>query len=123
MPGVELLFQVLVHQGPLNEPAHVSKLIAILNKADGSVLKRNPRVLTKGSTAMVELTLDRAICLEAYTDSREFGRVLLRKESETIAAGVISKIITFYQPAALRVESRSSSAWSLGSTDREIGEL
>ncbi|KAJ3349841.1 HBS1-like protein [Allomyces javanicus] len=114
-------YPVILHQGTLNEPAFVTKLLAILDKTDGSVTKKNPRVLTKGATALVELSLDRPVCLEAFTDCKEFGRFMLRKGGETIAAGVVSKVVTYYQPAALRAESRSNSAWSLA--DAADGDL
>ncbi|KAJ3362986.1 HBS1-like protein [Allomyces arbusculus] len=114
-------YPVILHQGTLNEPAFVTKLLAILDKTDGSVTKKNPRVLTKGATALVELSLDRPVCLEAFSDCKEFGRFMLRKGGETIAAGVVSKVVTYYQPAALRAESRSNSAWSLA--DAADGDL
>ncbi|KNE71550.1 hypothetical protein AMAG_20387 [Allomyces macrogynus ATCC 38327] len=76
-------------QGTLNEP-EFDQTFRILDKADGSVIKKNPRVLTTGATALVELSLDRPVCLEAFTDCKEFGRFMLRKGGETIAAGVVS---------------------------------
>lgn len=60
-------------------------------------MKKNPRVLQKGTTAMVELTLrsstgssrTAAIPLETAVDNKEMGRVLIRRGGETIAAGMV----------------------------------
>ncbi|KAI9151045.1 hypothetical protein H9P43_009660 [Blastocladiella emersonii ATCC 22665] len=113
---VTLGYPVILHQGTLNEPAVVSKLIAVLDKVDGKVTKKNPRVLTKGTTALVEVTTDRPVCLEPFTESKEFGRFMLRKAGETLAAGIVSKIVSVYQPAAMRNENRggaAAAAWSV----------
>ncbi|ORZ29779.1 P-loop containing nucleoside triphosphate hydrolase protein [Catenaria anguillulae PL171] len=112
---ITLGYPVILHQGALNEPAVITKLHAVLDKTDGHVIKKNPRVLTKGMTALVEVATDRPVCLEPFADSKEFGRFLLRKGGETLAAGIVSKVMATYQPAAMRtgLESRSSSGWSL----------
>lgn len=55
----------------------------------------NDRVLQKGMTATVEITLRAApgsirvpsIPLETAADNKEMGRVLIRRGGETIAAG------------------------------------
>ncbi|KAI9216490.1 P-loop containing nucleoside triphosphate hydrolase protein [Blastocladiella britannica] len=110
---ITLGFPMILHQGSVNEPASITQLIAVLDKRDGKITKKNPRVLTKGMTALVEISTERPVCLEPFTESREFGRFMLRKGGETLAAGIVSKVVSLYQPAAMRAESRSSSAWSL----------
>jgi hypothetical protein len=37
--------------------------------------------------------LDRAIGMEVYADTRALGRFMLRREGETIAVGVVTKIL------------------------------
>ncbi|WVR05364.1 hypothetical protein IAU60_002378 [Kwoniella sp. DSM 27419] len=84
----------------MNLPATISKLISISEK--GQVIKRNPRVLQKGTTATVELTLRPnngsggripSIPLETAERNKEMGRVLLRRNGETIAAGVVMELL------------------------------
>ncbi|KAF9993009.1 hypothetical protein BGZ65_011528, partial [Modicella reniformis] len=59
------------------------------------VVKKNPRHLAKNSTAIVEIKLNgRTIPLEIFKDSKEL-RVMLRKCSETVAAGVVTNIFGF----------------------------
>jgi len=81
-------------------PATVSKLIASLDRTSGKVLKSNPRVLAKASSAEVQITLRpmgssnaRSIPLEPYAVNKAMGRILIRREGETIAAGVVTEIL------------------------------
>lgn len=55
--------------------------------------RRNPRQVTKQSVAAVVVQLDRAIGMEVYADTRALGRFMLRREGETIAVGVVTKIL------------------------------
>lgn len=82
----------------MNLPATISKLVSILEK--GQVVKERPRVLQKGTTAMVELSLRpsssgkiSSIPLETATDNKEMGRVLIRRNGETIAAGMVMELL------------------------------
>ncbi|KAH9050142.1 EF Tu GTP binding domain-containing protein [Lactarius hengduanensis] len=79
-------------------PAAISKLNATLERTSGAVAKRNPRVLTKGTSAEVQITMRQAafagagtrsvaIPLEPFSINKEMGRILIRRGGETIAAG------------------------------------
>ncbi|KII95934.1 hypothetical protein PLICRDRAFT_99081 [Plicaturopsis crispa FD-325 SS-3] len=80
-------------------PATISKLLSIVDRAAGTVIKKNPRVLTKGASAEVQIALRtgtlsgsasgaRPIPLERFAVSKEMGRVLIRRGGETVAAGM-----------------------------------
>ncbi|CAG8762180.1 16329_t:CDS:2, partial [Acaulospora morrowiae] len=85
-------FPVILHRQSINEPANIIELISIVNKSTGAVLKKNPRHIPKFSTAIVEIKLsNRAIPFETFKESKEFGRIMLRKGGETIAAGVVQE--------------------------------
>jgi elongation factor 1 alpha-like protein len=83
--------QVLFHMQSLDVPA-VSKLVAI-TKRDGSVTKERPRALTRGASAIVELTLSDRIVLEPFAQCRALGRFVLRRAGDTIAVGVIDELL------------------------------
>lgn len=86
--------KVILHRGRINTPATITKLIAIVSKADGSVTKAKPRLVTSSQTVTVEIKLDNGpIPMETFKDSKELGRVILRKEGTTIAAGVIDSLV------------------------------
>ncbi|XP_031555843.1 HBS1-like protein [Actinia tenebrosa] len=86
-------FMVLFHYQTMSEPASVKKLLALLNKSTGEVVKRKPRCLTKNSNAEVEIHTSRPVCVELYKDYKDLGRFMLRYGNETIAAGVITAVL------------------------------
>ncbi|KAG0044246.1 HBS1-like protein [Gryganskiella cystojenkinii] len=89
-------FPVIMHHQSHNEPGTISKLVATIDKGTGEIVKKSPRHLGKNTTAMVEIKLNgRAIPLETFKDSKELGRVMLRKGGETVAAGIVTKILSF----------------------------
>ncbi|KAG0270634.1 hypothetical protein DFQ27_002625 [Actinomortierella ambigua] len=89
-------FPVIVHHGSHHEPGTVSKLVATIDKVTGEVVKKSPRHLAKNTTATVEIKLTgRPIPLEAFKDNKELGRVMLRKGGDTVAAGIVTKILSF----------------------------
>lgn len=86
-------YPVVLHHGSLDEPASITKLVEILDKSTGEVVKKNPRVLSKGMTAKVQVKLSqRPIPLETFKDNKQLGRIMLRKDGETVAAGVVNEV-------------------------------
>ncbi|KAF9057447.1 EF Tu GTP binding domain-containing protein [Panaeolus papilionaceus] len=85
-------------------PASALKLISTLDRATGQVTKNNPRVLTKGTSAEIQIGLRgtqigsssstnvRPIPLETFANNKDMGRILIRRGGETIAAGVVLTI-------------------------------
>lgn len=73
----------------MSETARVRKLIALLHKSTGQVIKHRPRTLVKNSSAVVELEFERSLCLELYKDCKELGRFMLRSKGTTVAAGMV----------------------------------
>lgn len=67
----------------------LSELIATLDLKTGAVIKTKPRVLSRGVTAKVRITLAQATPFEPFAVSRDMGRVLLRMHGETVAAGIV----------------------------------
>lgn len=84
---------VTIHAHTAREAGHVSALLSVLDAKTGEVVKRNPRCLVKGQTAIVQVTPARAMCLEEYADYRALGRVALRDGGRTVAVGVVSSIL------------------------------
>ncbi|THH33638.1 hypothetical protein EUX98_g505 [Antrodiella citrinella] len=89
-------------------PASISKLLCTIDRASGTIIKTGPRVLAKGASAEVQITLRsttmagpttraQAIPLEPFSVNKEMGRVLLRRGGETIAAGTyLRRSFNFY---------------------------
>uniref|UniRef100_A0A3Q1BTN5 HBS1-like protein n=1 Tax=Amphiprion ocellaris TaxID=80972 RepID=A0A3Q1BTN5_AMPOC len=85
-------FPVLLHYQTVSEPATIKKLISVLHKSSGEVLKKKPKCLTKGMNAVVEVQTQRPVSLELYKDYKELGRFMLRYVGSTIAAGVVTEV-------------------------------
>ncbi|XP_031692594.1 HBS1-like protein isoform X1 [Oncorhynchus kisutch] len=85
-------FPVVLHYQTISEPATIRKLVSVLHKSSGEVLKKKPKCLGKGMNAMVEIQTQRPVALELYKDFKELGRFMLRYVGSTIAAGVVTEI-------------------------------
>ncbi|XP_074540865.1 HBS1-like protein isoform X2 [Halichoeres trimaculatus] len=85
-------FPVLLHYQTISEPATIRKLISVLHKSSGEVLKKKPKCLSKGMNAIVEIQTQRPVALELYKDYKELGRFMLRYVGSTIAAGVVTEV-------------------------------
>ena len=95
--------QVLLHYQGLEIPCTVSRLVSQLDKATGAVHRKKPRALGPNTSAIVEFTLEdgRAVPIELYSDFRSLGRVLVRDEGRTLAAGITLKLLAEATPAAI----------------------
>ncbi|NP_001295477.1 HBS1-like protein [Danio rerio] len=85
-------FPVLLHYQTVSEPATIRKLVSVLHKSSGEVLKKKPKCLSKGQNAVVEIQTQRPVAMELYKDYKELGRFMLRYVGSTIAAGVVTEI-------------------------------
>ncbi len=85
LPG----FKVVVHHQQIAQPGSISKLVSILDRATGAVTRANPRCVTRNTTAVIELKVEAALCVDPFRVCKEMGRILLRAAGRTIAAGVV----------------------------------
>jgi len=72
-----------VHRGPMHAPGKIIRLVATLNKADGEVAKKRPKVIQPGVAARVVIELDEEMPLEAP------NKIVLRADGRSVAAGLI----------------------------------
>lgn len=86
-------YPVVMHYGCVSEQATIRKLVSLLHKTSGEVVKSKPRVLTGNCSAVVEVTVAKPIPLELYRNSRELGRFMLRTGGHTIAAGMVTALL------------------------------
>lgn len=89
LPGTPVVF----HFKSMQEQGKITRLVEELDRSNGELKKRNPRLLAKNSSGVVEILLQRQLCCELYSDVKELGRFMLRQSGSTIAAGIITKII------------------------------
>lgn len=46
----------------------------------------------KNSSAIVEIEVDRPVCLELYSNFKDLGRFMLRSSGTTVAAGLVTEV-------------------------------
>mmetsp|Transcript_23226 Transcript_23226/g.35165 ORF Transcript_23226/g.35165 Transcript_23226/m.35165 type:complete len:685 (+) Transcript_23226:101-2155(+) len=85
--------QILLHMHSIDVPATISKLISSVNPKKKNSLKERPRVLTEGTSAVVEITFAKKVCVEPYNNCRALGRFVLRRGGDTVAIGIVEKIL------------------------------
>ncbi len=86
---------IVLHAQGYNEPGYISSLECTLNKSTGQIIKKHPRALTKNMTAMIEIKMSRPVCLDLFRQSKSLGRFTLRSGSVTVAAGIVTEILSF----------------------------
>jgi len=82
-----------LHYLTVNEPCNVSALIAVLDRSTGEVKKKNPRSLGDNTSAIVEITTPKPICIELKSSFNQIGRFTLREHGRSIAAGIVTEIL------------------------------
>ena len=84
--------QVLFHMHSIDVPAVLNKLMTAKKRGEATP-RNNPRVLSGGVEATVEITLAERLVLEEYSECKSLGRFVLRRGGDTIAIGLIEKIV------------------------------
>lgn len=85
-----------LHHHSLDLPCTVTELVSTIGKPGGSgststsTSKRKPRVLGKGATAMVRISVQ-SPGLPVEVQRKDLSRVLLRMHGETVAAGMVTE--------------------------------
>jgi len=86
-------YPVVMHYGCVSEQATVKRLVSLLHKTTGEVVKARPRVLAGNCSAVVEVAVARPVPIELYRTNRELGRFMLRTGGHTIAAGMVTELL------------------------------
>ncbi|KAG8190552.1 hypothetical protein JTE90_014032 [Oedothorax gibbosus] len=85
-------YPVILHYQSLSEQAIIKKLVSELNRNTGEVRRNKPRCLSKNTSAVVEIEINRPICIELFKEFKDLGRFMLRAGGSTIAAGLVTGI-------------------------------
>ena len=86
-----------LYQNSSSIPATLTELVATLDKSTGAVIRKKPRVLSSGSTVQAVISLQRGgghgqssgAPIEEFKNNKEMARILLRRDGETVAAGIV----------------------------------
>jgi translation elongation factor TU len=86
-------YQCILFYNHLHVPTTAVKLLSLQDRATGEIIKPHPRVVPKSSTATIEFKTEHAICMEAFKDAKNLGRITLRKNGDTIGAGIVLNVL------------------------------
>ena len=87
--------EIVIHHQSVDMPAIMSKIVGILDKKTGNILKKKARHITADKSALVMIKLKNkkdSLCLDTFENHKQLGRVTVRREGETIAIGVVTKV-------------------------------
>ena len=65
-----------------------------IDQKTNKTIKERPKKLVKGNYAQVTIKLEHRICLELASNNKAMGRIALRDGEETIAAGVVTELLS-----------------------------
>lgn len=87
--------QVEFHTHHAMETGRISKISSVLvsSKSKKVSKKTPPRLLHSKQNAVIEVALERAVCVEVFSKCRPLGRVFLRSMGNTVAVGTITRLI------------------------------
>jgi elongation factor 1 alpha-like protein len=84
--------KVVLHSHMLSCDATVDQLIAQVDALTGTVIKPNPRCITREQSAILRLKTSQNVCVEPVEVSPTLSRVTLRMGGKTMAVGVVRAI-------------------------------
>lgn len=89
LPGTSFI----LFRGVCQQPARISKLVSLVDKHDSTnVIKKKLKHLGSNQAAIVEIELTerkRWIPILKFKENKHLGRILIRKDGRTIAAGAV----------------------------------
>lgn len=85
--------QLEFHIHHAKEAARVVKIVSLLDPKTGKETKKAPRCLLSKQSAIIEVALQAAVCVEEASTCKALGRVFLRSSGRTVAVGVVTRVI------------------------------
>lgn len=79
-----------LHHHSLDVPCTITELVSSIDKSGSGKSGRKPRVLGKGATAMVKISVP-SPGLPVEVNRKDLSRILLRMHGETVAAGNVTE--------------------------------
>ncbi|VAH54345.1 unnamed protein product [Triticum turgidum subsp. durum] len=85
LPGLQ--FELHVHHAKVS--ASLVRIVSLLDQKTGKASAKKPRMLTARQAAIIEVKLEREVCVEEFATLKALGRVFLRSQGSTVAVGVV----------------------------------
>ncbi|KAK3141139.1 hypothetical protein QOZ80_4BG0330030 [Eleusine coracana subsp. coracana] len=88
---VGLQFELHIHHARVS--ASLVKIVSLLDQRTGKTSQKTRRLLAARQAAIVEVKLDKEVCVEEFATLKALGRAFLRSGGNTIAVGVVTRIL------------------------------
>lgn len=83
----------MIHSYSAKGPGKLQQLISAIDQTTGEVIKTRPKFLRKGMFVNVQIKLAERQCLELFSNMKNMGRIVVRQDFHTIAAGTILEFV------------------------------
>jgi len=84
--------KVMIHYLQCQRPATIRRLVSQLSKSSGEVVRKKPRALGRNCAGVIDLIFDRPVCMDTYSACKDLGRLTIRMQGVTVAAGVVTEL-------------------------------
>lgn len=84
--------EVVIYIATNKSPARITKINFIYNPSDGTIIKKNPKMIKANDCAEIEIELKERMCAELFLNYKIFGRVIIREKKDTLFVGTIKMI-------------------------------
>ena len=83
---------VMAYVGSNKTTARITKILEKYNPKTLEVIKKNCKSIRSNECVKIEVETDESICVEKFSNSKIFGRVILREKKSTLCVGTITMI-------------------------------
>ncbi|CAA6657939.1 unnamed protein product [Spirodela intermedia] len=85
--------EVEFHIHHVREAARVARIVSVVDPKTGRASGKAARFLSAKQSAVIEVVLAGAVCVEEFSKCRALGRVFLRSSGSTVAVGIVTKVL------------------------------
>jgi translation elongation factor EF-1alpha len=82
----------VIYIGSNKTTARITKINCKYDPKTGVVIKKNCKSIRSNDCAEIEVETDEKVCVERFSNSKIFGRVIIREKKSTLCVGKVTLI-------------------------------
>ena len=83
---------VVIYIGSNRATARITKINCKYDPKNGMVIKKNCKSIRSSDCVEIEIETDEKVCVEKFSNSKIFGRVIIREKKSTLCVGTVTMI-------------------------------
>jgi translation elongation factor EF-1alpha len=83
---------VMIYIGSNKTTARITKINCKYDPKTGAVIKKNCKSIHSNDCVEIEVESDQKVCIEKFSNSKIFGRVIIREKKSTLCVGTVTMI-------------------------------